>query len=114
MNTFKICYKFDGKTRFSVLTAEQIANFVMSEAHEIQSFADTIFEENRDFQDEFKYNGKFYIVTFSYDNVTRLNIFERDSEEDTDSEHIVAKDVEYFVVSASENGNCYWSLNEEH
>ena len=114
MNKFKICYKFDGKTRFSELTAEQIANFVMSEAYEIQSLADAIFEKNKDFQDEFTYNDKFYIVTFSYDSVYKLNIFERNSKEDTDSEHIVARDVEYVVVSACEDGNCYWILNEEN
>lgn len=114
MNTFKICYKFDGKTRFSELTAEQIANFVMSETYEIQSLTDAIFEENKDFQDEFTYNDKFYIVTFSYDNVYKLNIFERNSKEDTDSEHIVARDVEYVVVSACEDDNCYWILNEEN
>jgi hypothetical protein len=114
MNTFKICYKFDGKTRFSELTAEQIANFVMSETYEIQSLADAIFEENKDFQDEFTYNDKFYIVTFSYDNVYKLNIFERNSKEDTDSEHIVARDVEYVVVSACEDDNCYWILDEEN
>jgi hypothetical protein len=114
MNTFKICYKFDGKTRFSELTAEQIANFVMSETYEIQSLADAIFKENKDFQDEFTYNDKFYIVTFSYDNVYKLNIFERNSKEDTDSEHIVARDVEYVVVSACEDDNCYWILDEEN
>lgn len=114
MNTFKICYKFDGKTRFSELTAEQIANFVMTETYEIQSLADAIFEENKDFQDEFTYNDKFYIVTFSYDNVYKLNIFERNSKEDTDSEHIVARDVEYVVVSACEDDNCYWILDEEN
>jgi hypothetical protein len=97
------------------MTANQIANFVMSQAHELQSFADMIFtRDNEDFQHTFKNNNKFYIVTFSYDFVNKLNIFERNSEKDTDSEHMVAKEVEYTVIAAyDENGNLLWSIDEE-
>jgi hypothetical protein len=97
------------------MTANQIANFVMSQAHELQSFADMIFtRDNEDFQHIFKNNDKFYIVTFSYDFVNKLNIFERNSEKDTDSEHMVAKEVEYTVIAAyDENGNLLWSIDEE-
>jgi hypothetical protein len=97
------------------MTANQIANFVMSQAHELQSFADMIFtRDNEDFQHTFKNNDKFYIVTFSYDFVNKLNIFERNSEKDTDSEHMVAKEVEYIVIAAyDENGNLLWSIDEE-
>jgi len=97
------------------MTANQIANFVMSQAHELQSFADMIFtRDNEDFQYTFKKNDKFYIVTFSYDFVNKLNIFERNSEDDTDSEHIVAKEVEYIVIAAyDEDSNLIWSIEEE-
>jgi hypothetical protein len=70
--------------------------------------------DNEDFQHTFKNNDKFYIVTFSYDFVNKLNIFERNSEKDTDSEHMVAKEVEYTVIAAyDENGNLLWSIDEE-
>ena len=53
-------------------------------------------------------------MTFSYDFVNKLNIFERNSEEDTDSEHIVAKEVEYTVIAAyDEDSNLIWSIEEE-
>ena len=115
MNTYKITFNYGGKPYFCTMTANQIANFVMSQAHELQSFADMIFtRDNEDFQYTFKKNNKFYIVTFSYDFVNKLNIFERNSEEDTDSEHIVAKEVEYTVIAAyDEDSNLIWSIEEE-
>lgn len=115
MNTYKITFNYGGKPYFCTMAANQIANFVMSQAHELQSFADMIFtRDDEDFQYTFTKNNKFYIVTFSYDFVNKLNIFERNSEDDTDSEHIVAKEVDYLVIAAyDEDHNLLWSIDEE-
>ena len=115
MNTYKITFNFDGKPYFCTMTANQIASFVMSQAHELQSFADMIFtRDNEDFQHTFTKNNKFYIVTFSYDFVNKLNIFERNSKDDPDSEHIVAEEVDYVVIAVyDEDNNLLWSIDEE-
>lgn len=113
MNTFKICFSFDNKVRVAEVTAEQIAGYVMSNAYDIQSLADNIFETNSDFQHEFPYNGKYYIVTFSYDDVKLLNIFERNSKEDGDSEHLVEENVPYTLIAAYKDNHCYWNMAEE-
>ena len=61
MNTYKITFNYGSKPYFCTMTANQIANFVMSQAHELQSFADMIFtRDNEDFQYTFKKNDKFY------------------------------------------------------
>ena len=116
MNKYKICFRCEGVLQFAELTSDQIANFVMSEEHAIQSFADKMFEDDKqNFEYHFGHGGKYYIVTFSYDSVKHLNIFCRPGgEEDTDNEHIIAKNVEYTPVSCEdEEGNVIWTLNDE-
>ena len=116
MNTYKICFKHEGVLRFAEITSDQIANFVMSDTHEIQSFTDVIFTtEGQDFEHHFEKDGKYYIVTFSYDSVKHLNIFCRPGgKEDTDNEHIVEENVDYVPVSLTDkDDNVIWTLDNE-
>ena len=116
MNTYKICFRCEGVLQFAEITSDQIANFVISEEYDIQSFADKMFEDDKAyFEHHFWQGGKYYIVTFSYDSVKHLNIFCRPGgENDADNEHIIAKNVEYTPVSCEdEDGNVIWTLNEE-
>ena len=116
MNKYKICFRCEGVLQFAELTSDQIANFVISEEYAIQSFADKIFEDDTwGFEHHFKQGGKYYIVTFSYDDVRRLSIFCRPGgESDIDNEQLIAKNVEYTPVSCEdEDGNVIWRLDEE-
>ena len=116
MNTYKICFRCEGVLQFAELTSDQIANFIISEKYEIQSLADKMFEDDKQyFEHHFVQEGKYYIVTFSYDDVRLLNIFCRPGgKEDIDNEQIVAKNVEYTPVSCEdEDGNVIWRLDEE-
>ena len=116
MNTYKICFRCEGVLQFAELTSDQIANFVISEEHDIQSLVDKMFDdETQYFEHHFYQKGKYYIVTFSYDDVKHLSIFCRPGgETDVDNEHIIAKNVEYTPVSCEdEDGNVIWTLNEE-
>ena len=116
MNKYKICFRCEGVLQFAELTSDQIANFVISEEHNIQSFADKMFGDNKQyFEHHFKQKGKYYIATFSYDDVKLLNIFCRPGgEKDFDNEELIAKNVEYTPVSCEDDeGNVIWTLNEE-
>ena len=116
MNKYKICFRCEGVLQFTELTSDQIANFIISEKYEIQSLADKMFEDDKQyFEHHFVQEGKYYIVTFSYDDVRLLNIFCRPGgKEDIDNEQIVAKNVEYTPVSCEdEDGNVMWRLDEE-
>ena len=116
MNKYKICFRCEGVLQFAELTSDQIANFIISEKYEIQSLADKMFEDDKQyFEHHFVQEGKYYIVTFSYDDVRLLNIFCRSGgKEDIDNEQLVAKNVEYTPVSCEdENGNVIWRLDEE-
>ena len=116
MNKYKICFRCEGVLQFTELTSDQIANFIISEKYEIQSLADKMFEDDKQyFEHHFVQEGKYYIVTFSYDDVRLLNIFCRPGgKEDIDNEQIVAKNVEYTPVSCEdEDGNVIWRLDEE-
>ena len=116
MNKYKICFRCEGVLQFAELTSDQIATFVISEEYGIQSLADKMFEDDKAyFEHHFWQGGKYYIVTFSYDSVNHLNIFCRPGgEEDTDNEHLIARDVEYTPVSCEdEDGNVIWTLNDE-
>ena len=76
MNKYKICFRCEGVLQFAELTSDQIANFIISEKYEIQSLADKMFEDDKQyFEHHFVQEGKYYIVTFSYDDVRLLNIF---------------------------------------
>ena len=75
-----------------------------------------MFEDDKQyFEHHFVQEGKYYIVTFSYDDVSLLNIFCRHGgKEDIDNEQLVAKNVEYTPVSCEdEDGNVIWRLDEE-
>ena len=116
MNKYKICFRCEGVLQFAELTSDQIANFIISEKYEIQSLADKMFEDDKQyFEHHFVQEGKYYIVTFSYDDVRLLNIFCRPGgKEDIDNEQPVAKNVEYTPVSCEdEDGNVIWRLDEE-
>ena len=116
MNKYKICFRCEGVLQFAELTSDQIANFIISEKYEIQSLADKMFEDDKQyFEHHFVQEGKYYIVTFSYDDVRLLNIFCRPAgKEDIDNEQLVAKNVEYTPVSCEdEDGNVIWRLDEE-
>ena len=116
MNKYKICFRCEGVLQFAELTSDQIANFIISEKYEIQSLADKMFEDDKQyFEYHFVQEGKYYIVTFSYDDVRLLNIFYRPGgKEDIDNEQIIAKNVEYTPVSCEdEDGNVIWRLDEE-
>ena len=116
MNKYKICFRCEGVLQFAELTSDQIANFIISEKYEIQSLADKMFEDDKQyFEHHFVQEGKYYIVTFSYDDVRYLNIFCRPGgKEDIDNEQIVTKNVEYTPVSCEdEDGNVIWRLDDE-
>ena len=116
MNKYKICFRCEGVLQFAELTSDQIATFVISEEYDIQSLADKMFEDDKAyFEHHFTQGGKYYIATFSYDDVKHLSIFCRPGgETDAANEHIIAKNVEYTPVSCEdEDGNVIWTLNEE-
>ena len=115
MFTYKICYNFNGSLKFAKLTSAEIAAFVMSKEYDIESMADVIFETPElEFRHTFNHDGKFYIVSFSYDDVHKLNIWFRNSEQDADSETLAVRDLDYVVISCSDdNGNVIWTIDEE-
>ena len=116
MNKYKICFRCEGVLQFAELTSDQIANFVMSEGHEIQSLIDKMFDDDTQyFEHHFKQKGKYYIATFSYNGIIRLNIFCRPGgKEDIDNEYLIAENADYIPVSCEdEDGNVIWTLNEE-
>ena len=103
MFTYKICYNFNGSLKFAKLTSAEIAAFVMSKEYDIESMADVIFETP---ELEFRH-------TFNHD-VHKLNIWVRNSEQDADSETLAVRDLDYVVISCSDdNGNVIWTIDEE-
>ena len=107
MNTYYATFYFNEEWHYITITANQIANKVLSGV-----FGDVDIDKQA-FREYIYSKGQKYVVDFSYNSASLLNIYVCEQSEDGfEDETLIQPDVPYTVIKVVNNGQKIFDLGD--